>query len=242
MPLYPMDALPERARIGIFWRGDVEVVEPPAPPTRRRSPALAPAPTNQTQPKKQQDPEFAEMFAEIQKGGMPALMKIMNDPKWLTKLGERLGDIEMPAAGEGAGAGPAAAAPPMPEVKDLHDAAKYGDLEGAEDFIAIGKDVNAVDAEERSPLHFAAGAAHLEIAEALIDAGANLESVDSKGNTPLMYAAGYGRPALVALLLDKGASVTGKNGTGKTAADLARLDSRNPVSQDAALMARLDGK
>lgn len=190
------------------------------------------------------------MFEEIKKGGMPALMKIMNDPKWLTKLGERLGDVDLPqpaAAGGPAAAAAAAAAmpagqPPMPDIKDLHDAAKYGDLEGAEDFIAIGKDVNAVDAESRTPLHFAAGAAHLEIAEALIEAGAELESVDSKGNTPLMYAAGYGRPALVALLLDRGASVSGKNGTGKTAADLAGLDPRNPVSQDAALMARLQGK
>lgn len=186
------------------------------------------------------------MFAEIERGGMPALMKIMNDPKWLSKLGERLGDLPEPAAAAAGGfGGPAAAAglasPPVPEVKDLHDAAKYGDLEGAEDFIAIGKDVNAVDAEARTPLHFAAGAAHLEIAEALVAAGAQLEAVDSKGNTPLMYAAGYGRPALVGLLLDKGASTGGKNGTGKTAAELARLDPRNPVSQDAALMARLEG-
>lgn len=177
---------------------------------------------------------------------MPALMKVMNDPKWLAKLGERLSDVELPTTGAAAAAGaaapPPAAAPPMPEVKDLHDAAKYGDLEGAEDFIAIGKDVNAADAEARTPLHFAAGAAHADVAEVLIDAGADLEAVDSKGNTPLMYAAGYGRPALVALLLGKGASTAGKNGTGKTAAELARLDPRNPVSQDAALMARLEGK
>jgi hypothetical protein len=181
------------------------------------------------------------MFEEIAKGGMPALMKVMNDPKWLTKLGERLGDLEgMVPEGGAPGAPPAAAAaPPMPEVKDLHDAAKYGDLEGCEDFIAIGKDVNARDAEDRTPLHFACGAAHAEIAAALIGAGAELEAVDSKGNTPLMYAAGYGRPQLVALLLDKGAKTDGRNGTGKTASDLAGLDPRNPVGQDAALMARL---
>ena len=33
------------------------------------------------------------MFEEMQKGGMPALMKYMNDPKWLAKVGEKLGDI-----------------------------------------------------------------------------------------------------------------------------------------------------
>jgi len=190
------------------------------------------------------------MFDGIAKGGMPALMKIMADPKWLTKLGSRLGDLESllpPAPGGGAnpagpaasGAAAAAAAPPMPEVNDLFDAAKYGDLEGCEDFIAVGKDVNARDAEKRTPLHFAAGAAHLDVARALVEAGADLEAADSKLNTPLMYAAGYGRPALVAMLLDRGASTASRNETGKAAADLAALSPRNPVALDAALMARL---
>lgn len=184
------------------------------------------------------------MFEEIGKGGMPALMRIMNDPKWLTKLGSRLGDLEavLPSPGAGTAAAAGAAAPgrpPMPEINDLFDAAKYGDLEGCEDFIAVGKDVNARDAERRTPLHFAASASHLDVALALVEAGADLEAADSKLNTPLMYAAGYGRPALVAMLLDKGASTTGKNETGKTAADLAALSPQNPVNLDAALMARL---
>jgi len=59
------------------------------------------------------------------------------------------------------------------------------------------QDVNAGDAEQRTPLHYASGYNHLEIAKMLIDEGANLESTDSKGNTPLHYAAGYGRPQLV---------------------------------------------
>jgi ankyrin repeat protein len=62
---------------------------------------------------------------------------------------------------------------------------------------------------------------------------------DSKDNTPLHYAAGYGREAAVALLLDAGADVSVKNSTGKTAADLAKLDERNPLSKNAELLARL---
>jgi hypothetical protein len=37
-------------------------------------------------------------------------------------------------------------------VNDLLDAAKYGDMEAVEDFIAIGKDVNMKDEVGRTPL------------------------------------------------------------------------------------------
>jgi len=63
---------------------------------------------------------------------------------------------------------------------------------------------------------------------------------DSKDNTPLHYAAGYGREAAVALLLDAGADVSVQNSTGKTAADLAKLDERNPLSKNAELLARME--
>jgi hypothetical protein len=39
--------------------------------------------------------EFKEMFEDIQKGGMGALMKYMNDPRVLSKLGSRLGDVQV---------------------------------------------------------------------------------------------------------------------------------------------------
>ncbi|GFH07851.1 ankyrin repeat domain-containing protein 2, partial [Haematococcus lacustris] len=83
------------------------------------------------------DPEFAGFWSELQTGGMQALMKYYNDPAFLAKLSSKLGDrcrlpglacclVLVPAAGP-------------PEVKDLFDAAKYGDTEAVEDFIAIGK-------------------------------------------------------------------------------------------------------
>ena len=68
-------------------------------------------------------------------------MKYYNDPKFLSKLGSKLGDVVPPAGA--AGVMPAAAAgmaaPAAPEINDMIDASKYGDLEAVEDFIAIGK-------------------------------------------------------------------------------------------------------
>lgn len=62
------------------------------------------------------------------------------------------------------------------------------------------QDVNAGDAEGRTPLHYASGFDQLEVAKMLLSEGATLEVTDSKGNTPLHYAAGYGRPQLVCAL------------------------------------------
>ena len=77
-----------------------------------------------------------------------AMMKYYNDPKFLAKLGSKISDVvptpSAAAAAAAAGAGPAAAA--MPEINTLLDAAKYGDLEAVEDFIAIGKDVQVCGA------------------------------------------------------------------------------------------------
>lgn len=65
----------------------------------------------------------------------------------LAKIGEHLGDVQVqvppPGAAPAAAAAAAGAVRPLgadvPEIDNLFDAAKYGDLEAVEDFIAIGK-------------------------------------------------------------------------------------------------------
>ena len=54
---------------------------------------------------------------------------------------------------------------------------RHGDVEATEDFLAIGKDVNMVDADQRTPLHYAVAYAQHEVFDLLVGAGANLNVV-----------------------------------------------------------------
>ena len=65
------------------------------------------------------DPEFKDMFKEIETGGMPALMKYMNDPTVLSKLGKKLEGVQM-------NQGPPPNAEPV--INDLFDAARHASL------------------------------------------------------------------------------------------------------------------
>ena len=196
------------------------------------------------------DPDLAPMFEDIQKGGVGALMKYMNDPAWLAKVGSRMGDVtELLAAGGGgaggAGGGPPPGTPPRPPVaatsiNSLFDAAKAGDLEAVEDYLAIGKDPAEADGAGRTPLHAAAAYDRLEAAAELVKAGAPLDAADGEGNTPLHYAAGYGRPRVVELLVRAGASGAAENAKGQTPVELVTGEPRNPINGLADVLAVLE--
>lgn len=53
---------------------------------------------------------------------------------------------------------------------------RYGDLEAAQDFLAIGKDVNEGDKGQRTALHYAVAFNHSDIVDELLSSGANLEA------------------------------------------------------------------
>ena len=195
------------------------------------------------------DPDFQDFFNDVQKNGPSAMMKYSNDAAFLKKLNDKLGGEEAIRAavggdipGSAPGAAPAEPAP-APEVETLHDAARYGDIEAIEDFIAVGKDVNARDSSQRTPLHYAIafgrGETGEEIFNALIEADSDLTAVDEKKNTPLHYACGYGKTFAVRALLEKGCDVTAKNGTGKTPLDLVKLEEKNPINEEADLLEKL---
>mmetsp|Transcript_16790 Transcript_16790/g.32116 ORF Transcript_16790/g.32116 Transcript_16790/m.32116 type:complete len:298 (-) Transcript_16790:880-1773(-) len=176
------------------------------------------------------DPEMKEFFDEIKAKGPGALMKYWNDPVMLNKMMKVIGPT---------GAVPGPPPPQVPDIDNLWDAAKYGDLEAVEDFVAVGKDVNAQDDVGRTPLHFAVAYNHVDVVQELLNNKAQVDIVDTKNNTPLHYAAGYGREDSILLLLDAGCDLSVKNDTGKTAGELAGMDARNPVSGNEELMKRL---
>jgi len=185
------------------------------------------------------DPELKHVFEAVSREGPTALLKYWNDTELLAKISSKLGAVAAPSTTT------LPTAPP--EIKNLLDAARWGDLEAVEDFLAVGKGdfLAAADADQRSALHYAVangrGDAGEQIVRLLLQAGAKPDATDSKGNTTLHYAVGYGRAEYANLLLNAGASVSVRNGTGKTACDLAAANAANPVLQDAALMKRLAG-
>lgn len=196
------------------------------------------------------DPDFQEFFNDVQKNGPSAMMKYSNDATFLKKLNDKLGGEEAIRAAVGGdipvdvpGGAVPAPAPPTPEVETLHDAARYGDTEAVEDFIAVGKDVDARDSSQRTPLHYAIafgkGDAGEEIFAMLMDANSDLTAVDEKKNTPLHYACGYGKIFAVKALLEKGCDVSAKNGTGKTPLDLVKLEAKNPINEETELLEKL---
>ncbi len=193
-----------------------------------------------------EDPELAPIFEEIKAGGMGAMMKFMNDPTFLSKIGEKLADLDLPGMANSApvpvnqAAAAASAAPAAPVVvNNILDAAKYGDIEACEDYMAIGKG-DLRDENGRGCLHYAVAYDQGAAAGVLLENKADLEAVDAGGNTPLHYAAGYGRGEAVKALVRAGANVSTKNGDGQTAAELIRGEPRNPLNIDTEIMAMLD--
>jgi ankyrin repeat protein len=66
---------------------------------------------------------------------------------------------------------------------------RYGDLEAVEDFLAIGRDVNACDDKKRSPLHYSVAYWKPGVADALLEAGADVEAqvrgLNRRGENPV---------------------------------------------------------
>lgn len=90
-------------------------------------------------------------------------------------------------------------------LSSIFKAAKTGDVQAIQKFIAKGQSPEALDDEGYSPLMLAAEAGHLEAVELLLAKGATVDRRGRRGETALFYAAREGRRRIVELLLARGA-------------------------------------
>ena len=97
----------------------------------------------------------------------------------------------------------------------LLDAAKFGDIEAAQEAIEDGADVNAI-VNERTPFSAATWKGQTEIVKLLIAEGADVNTKDERRETPLHWAVEYGHTEIAELLMAKDADVNAKDMHSKT--------------------------
>ena len=112
----------------------------------------------------------------------------------------------------------------LPDIS-IHQAAgaagRKGNIEAIKQYLAIGKDVDARDKEDKTPLKHAAFCGYKEIVELLIAKGADVNAKDYTGMTPLHWVVIGGKNEIVELLILNGANVNAKTMRGFTPLDEA---------------------
>jgi ankyrin repeat protein len=90
----------------------------------------------------------------------------------------------------------------------LLEAAANGSLEGVEEALQQGADVDARGQFGDSALNLAAEHGHKDVVQRLLDKGADIHNLGGADKTPIMNAAFAGNIGIVRLLLEKGARIT----------------------------------
>ncbi|GBG69960.1 hypothetical protein CBR_g4787 [Chara braunii] len=102
------------------------------------------------------------------------------------------------------------------------EAARKADAAQLTDLLDQGRDVNAIDENQRTALHFAAGLGSEKAIRLLGSVGAAVDPHDKDGYTPLHIAAGYVHLTCVKALLELGADPEAIDNQGRSVLDLAR--------------------
>jgi len=118
-----------------------------------------------------------------------------------------------------------------PSVDELIAAVLAYDLEGVEDLLLRGVDVNAKDSKGFPALMWVVDNGYTEVAQLLIDNGAHIDAKDESGDTTLMLAAKVGHVGLVDVLIKNGANIDEKNNDGITALDYAIDMTQTEITQ-----------
>mmetsp|Transcript_33110 Transcript_33110/g.51336 ORF Transcript_33110/g.51336 Transcript_33110/m.51336 type:complete len:274 (-) Transcript_33110:72-893(-) len=164
----------------------------------------------------EKNPEFAHIFEDVKRGGVPAAMQHSYNEPLMLKISRAVGGIPE-------------------EVKDalakihsnpitLQEACKMGDIKAVEDYIkaAAGKPaLDAKDAKGVTCLGHAIGANRIAVVKLLLENKADPTQCDASGGTGLHYAAAYGRKELLEFLIKGGGSVNAKTTQGQTPLALA---------------------
>lgn len=103
----------------------------------------------------------------------------------------------------------------------LMRAAKLGRLDIVEELLALGVDLDALNADGCNALWLACYNGSHALIERLIAAGIDIDRQNGNGATCLMYVSSNSKPDLVKLLLENGADPKLKNYDEFTALDLA---------------------
>lgn len=104
----------------------------------------------------------------------------------------------------------------------LHYASRYG-LEELCNILILNKaDVNVANKKGQTPLHLAASNNKTAVLRLLLDNGAYINAIDSTGNTALHEASQMGNIGAVKILIAYSPDATIRNGSEKTALDIAR--------------------
>jgi len=105
-----------------------------------------------------------------------------------------------------------------PELEhQLFEAARTNDAAGVRDAIARGADLEARDADGRTPLVAATKSNAATAATALIDAGADVNAKDDRQDSAFLYAGAEGLDEILLATLAHGADVKSTNRFGGTA-------------------------
>ncbi|XP_071965620.1 uncharacterized protein [Antedon mediterranea] len=98
--------------------------------------------------------------------------------------------------------------------RELHEAAKHGDLEKVESLVSKGVNVNAMDEKDRIALHLAAGQGHDEVVLFLLDNDAKVDWPDKYGMNALLWAAWFGHHKVLDALSKANVTVKCENKLG----------------------------
>jgi hypothetical protein len=177
-------------------------------------------PANQAALKKRmedlkEDPELTEVMTDIESGGQEAIMKYMNKPEIMSKIGrkfqEAVNDPEFRAQLEG-GDNLGALEGGTANASFFTVAAGAG-VEGS----AEEEEEEEEDDEPATPIIAAASAGEADVLKQLVaDNAAGIDERDAEGRTALHFASGYGELECMTILLDAGADINGKDENGNT--------------------------